>query len=104
MKPYITFREADDNGELQYYILQREFPHYLGVIKSTPTEGILMQTPISGHYLWVAFAGTLRGNMIPGYKEVYNEMESVFTAMAEWYYLNRIKPNEKKYKKWKIKT
>lgn len=104
MQPYITYRETDDKGELQYYILQREFPHYLGVVKSSPQESVLVQAPVAGHYLWVVFSGTIRGNMIPAYQEIYKEIESVFTAMAEWYFLNRIKGNEKKFKKFKIET
>jgi len=104
MTKYITFREKDDKGELQYYILQRDFPHYVGLISNAPKESVLMQAPIAGHYLWVVFSGTLRGNMIPAYQEIYKEIESVFTNMSEWYYINRIKPNEKKYKKFKIQS
>lgn len=101
MIPFITFREPDDNGAVQYYILQREFPHYVAVVKNVP-HGNIVNAPISGYYLWVCFAGTLRGNMIPAFPDVYKEMESVFTSMAEWYFVNRINSNPKKYKKWKI--
>lgn len=104
MTPYITFRETDDKGELQYYILQREFPHYIGVVKSMPEATTWVNAPVAGHYLWVCFAGTLRGNMVPAFPDFHKEMESVFTSMAEWYYLNRIKGNEKKFKKFKIET
>ena len=104
MSPYISFRELDDKGELQYYILQREWPHYVGVIKSKPQESVLVQAPVSGHYLWVAFCGTLRGNMIPAFAEVYKEIESVFTGMAEWYFTERISTSPSKFKKFKIKT
>lgn len=102
MIPFITFREPDENGGVRYYILQREFPHYIGVVSISP-DGTIVNAPISGYYLWVVFAGTLRGNMIPAFPDVYKEMESVFTAMSEWYYLNRIKSNPKKYAKFKIK-
>lgn len=104
MSPFITFRDRDANGELQYYILQREFPHFVGILVSQPVEHSLAQSPISGHYLWVAFAGTLRGNIIPGYQDIQNEIESVFQNMAAWYYTNRIEPDLKKYRKWKIQS
>lgn len=103
MKPYITFRETDDNGELQYYILQRAFPHYMGVIKASPQDS-LINAAIPGYYLWVCFCGSLRGNMIPAFKGLRDELAAVYMDMASWYFTNRVEPNEKKYKKFKIKT
>lgn len=104
MIPYITFREIDDSGELQYYILQREHPHYVGVIKNVPHGNILMRAAIPGHMLWVEFAGTLRGNFVEARTDIVAELDGLFTDMAQWFYLNRVKPNEKKYKKFKLKS
>lgn len=101
---FITFREPDDTGEVQYYILQREHPHYIGVIKNLPREKTLMRAAIPGHILWVEFAGTLRGNFVESRVDIVAELNGVFTDMAEWFYLNRIKPNEKKFKKFKLKS
>lgn len=102
MNAFITFRDTASNGELQYYILQRAFPNYLGVLALVPVEKSLINVPISGYQLYVVFDGVLQGNYIPVYKDVYDEMLSVFTEMARWYYEHRIIIDEKKYKKWKL--
>ena len=101
MQKYVTFRDVNDFGELQYYILQREFPHYLSVISTFPRESIISSIPITNYYLWVVFNGTLRGNLIPSHKNTLEDIKFVLNDMAIWYYANRIVPNEKKYKKFK---
>lgn len=102
--PYITFREADEEGILRYYILQREHPHYIGVITDKPSSYTLTAVQIQGYRLSVSFGGTLRGNFVPAYNGVYEDLETVFKDMAGWYYKNRIVPNEKNYTKFKINT
>lgn len=102
MEPYITFRDTDKNDELQYYILQRAFPHYIGVIKYKPSDAALFYLSISGHHLYILYAGTLQGNFLPGYKDAIDEMELVIKGMAEWFYASRIVVEPNKYKKWKI--
>ena len=104
MTPYITFREPDEKGELQYYILQRQHPNYIGVIQSVPRENILMRAAVPGHLLWVEFAGTIRGNFVEARVDVVEELDGIFTDMAQWFYLNRVKLNEKKFKKFKLKS
>lgn len=99
---YITFREPDKDGVLQYYILQKAFPHYVGRVVTYPVEGALANAPVAGYHFYVTFAGTIRGNMIPSFNDVATEIESVYFEMAQWYYTNRIRGNEEKYKKWKI--
>jgi len=101
MSSFITFRD-EEGGVLHYYVLQREFPHYVAILESQPSAMALAHSGISGHYLWLRIIGTLRGAVIPSYKDVANEMQSVCDEMANWYFENRIKPDEKKYKKWKI--
>lgn len=103
MNPYITFKDKDVKGVLQYYILQREFPHFLGIVSSVPMAGT-WQSPISAHQMWIVFAGTLRGNMVPGYNNISDEIQVVLDAMAAWFYSERILPDEKRYKKFKIAT
>lgn len=104
MTPYITFRETDDKGELQYYILQREYPNYVGVIQNVPHGNILMRAAVPRYLLWIEFAGTIRGNFVEARVDIVSELDGVFTDMAQWFYLNRIKPNEKKFKKFKLKS
>lgn len=103
MNPYITFRDKDKEGNLQYYILQREFPHYIGLISEYPKAGN-WYSAIAGHNLWVLFGGTLRGNMVPGYQNLEAGIQVIMDGMALWYLENRILPDEKRYKKFKITT
>jgi hypothetical protein len=102
MSPFITFRDFDSINGLQYYILQREYPHYLSVIAEEKKYDLIIQPQqITGYYLWVNFCGTLRGNIIPGYLHIQEDIKFVLNEMAEWYYINRVVPQHKKFKKFK---
>lgn len=100
-EPFKTFREVI-NEELCYCIVQRAWPHYLGIVTLVPVENTLISIPIAGYHLHITFDGVLEGNYVPGHKDVYKEIESVFTEMARWYLDKRIMVDEKKYKKWKL--
>ena len=102
MAPYITFREHDASGDLQYYILQRAFPHYIGIVLTNPHYKSILKVPIAGYEMMVGFAGTLRGNVVPSYKNIMKEIEAVYHDMAIWYLENRINTNPQKYKKWQL--
>lgn len=102
MEPFITYRDTDSKNELQYYILQRQYPHYVARIAYKPSDTALFYISISGHHLYVTYAGTLQGHFIPGYKDAIEEMETVMRTMAEWFYANRVAVDSNKYKKWKI--
>lgn len=102
MSPYVTYKDTDKKGNLQFYILQRDFPHYVGYLSYFPVEGALAQIPISGHNIWVVFGGTLRGNYVPSYSDVILQIEITMQFMATWFYENRILPDQKRYKKWLI--
>jgi len=104
MIPYITYREKDDNGEMQYYILQKAFPHMTGRLVTFPIEGALANEPISGYNLWITWGGCLRGNVIPDSRNFDKEIANVFAQMSSWFYGERILVDEKKFKKFKIKT
>lgn len=104
MSPYITFKDYDKDNKLQYYILQREYPHFCGVISYFPVGDSLCQIPVTGHHLYVTFAGTLRGNGFPAHNMVEQEIQSIFHHMATWFYINRIEADPKRYKKWVIKS
>lgn len=103
MSPFVTFKDRDEKGEVQYYILQRSYPHFLGVVSYYPSGEPICQVPVTGHHLYVTFSGVLRGNFIPAHQGVEQEIEGVFHSMALWFYSNRISVEPKKYKKWAIK-
>ena len=105
MTPYITFRESDNEGNLRYYILQKAFPHFLGAITYLPIDNaIIHSAPISDYNMYVSFSGTIKGNVIPLLNSIDKEAESIMADMAQWYYQNRIMVDEKRFKKWKIKS
>lgn len=104
MKDYITFRDLDNENQLQYYVLQRDFPHYIAQISTYPKENLIPSIQITGYYLWIVFCGTLKGNLITGYKNTLEDIKFVMNDMAIWYYANRIVVNDKKYKKFKYDT
>lgn len=104
MNPYILFEDIDDNGIKQKYILQRDFPHYVGQILYMPKLKSLIQIPVPKYNIWVSFAGTLRGNMIPSYKNIPEELDDVYRNMSSWYYENIILKNEKEFENFKLKT
>ena len=100
--PYLTFVESDEVWLLRYFILQKDFPHFMMVISEQPIKKIFLPVPINGYKLWVVFHGCLRGNVIPSYHDVDEELRVIMSDMADWYLNNRILTNEKKYKKWKL--
>lgn len=104
METHITFREKTEDGEYEYFVLQKEFPHYLGVIVTYPKKNIFPASAIAGYNFWVSFAGTLRGGFIPSYKDVAIEVATALDKMALWYLDKIIMQNEEKYKKFKIKN
>ena len=102
MSPFITFKDTNQNGELQLFVLQRDYPHFVGTLTYYPTGSAIVQVPITAHNLYMTFYGTLRGSYIPLANHIDIEMESVFHAMALWFYSERIMKDPKRYKKWLI--
>ena len=102
MIQYITYREIDTEGRLCYYILQKEFPHYKGIIALGKLENTLSSATIAGYKMYVNFNGTLRGNLIPSYNDVLKEIDIIMEDMAIWFLNNRILADQKKYSKFKI--
>ena len=102
MSPFVTYRDTDKAGQLQYYILQRAFPHYTGLISDRIIDGSILQVPVTRHNLYITFAGCLRGNYIAAYDGWEKHMTEIFHQMAAWYYENRILTNPKKFKRWAI--
>lgn len=102
MIPYISYREKKPDGTLGYFIAQKLFPHYVGEIVTSQIQGAIVNAPIAGYNLWITFAGTLRGNMIPNFKDIIKEIENNYFEMAQWYYENRIVVDSSRFKKFKI--
>ena len=86
MQPFITYREENDEGVLCYYILQKSFPHYVGVIVGMPIFDAIVNAPLPEYNLYVSYAGCLHGNVVPSYSNSDAERDAIFYAMAEWYY------------------
>jgi hypothetical protein len=102
MIPFITYREPDMNDVLQYYILQKRHPHFIGVLWGLPEFNLVPSVGVSGHTLWIKYAGTLSG-LFPAQRDIDKELAIVLQDMALWFYQHRILNDEKKYKKFKIK-
>lgn len=100
MSPYISFRDTDKEGNLRYYILQRNHPNYLALVSEKPYPESLFCMTVPGYNLWVVFSGTLLGFYIPMYFGVDKEIQGVFTEMTDWFLRERILKEPKKYKKW----
>lgn len=73
-------------------------------ISEYPIDKTLCCQSIAGYNLYLVFAGTLRGNMLPSYKDINAEVRIVFEMMALWFYNERILPDKKRYQKFKIKS
>ena len=101
MNPYITYRDKDEKGELQYYVLQRDFPHFIGVLATYPVAGT-WYSAVPGYNLYVIFNGTLRGNSVPAYNNITEEIQTVLDNMAAWFWCERIAVDQKKFKRLKI--
>jgi hypothetical protein len=99
---YVTYREPL-NGELQYFILQKQWPHFVGLLVDNPNYKTLFLTPIPHTTLYLAFFGTLQGRIFPASSST-EEISIIFTDMAQWYYTFRIENNQKRYKKWLLKS
>ncbi len=102
MEPFITFRDRDKQGELQYYILQRAWPHYVGVIFTYPPADPIMTAAISGYNLFVVYSGTLQGRFLPSNPNWEVEVQGVFQDMATWFHQKRILTEPRRYKKLKV--
>ena len=99
---YITYREEDEFGRLCFYILQKDFPHYIGLLVTQPMNRAMINMPLPEYHLWLTYAGVLMGNYVPSTVASEANIDGIFSDMAEWYYLNRIKTQAKKYSKFKI--
>lgn len=98
MNPFITYTEKNEDGILEYFVLQKAFPHYCGKVVGETSPGIWF-AGIAGYSLYVQFNGTIRGNFIPDYRGVAEEIQDAMDAMANWYLSEIITPKKDNYKK-----
>lgn len=101
MIPFITYRELID-GKLEYFVLQKEFPHFLGRVVMFPVEHSLVNEPVAGYNLFITFAGVLSGNYYPS-AITGDEMKLIFERMALWFASERVIGGGKRFDKFKIK-
>lgn len=100
--PFATFREDTTDGT-RYYIVEKSFPHWCGLVTYVPIEGKIAQSvAVQGYNLWVSFNGVLQGNYVPYVVNVDKDAQAALQRMAEWFLTERIEKNEKKYRKFKI--
>lgn len=102
MEPYITFRDTDKNGELQYYVLQGVFPHFVGIVLNHPKEGAIAEASVLNYHIYISFGGTIQGNYILSKKDINKELQQTMQSMADWFYKSRILVEPKRFKKWAI--
>lgn len=101
MERYITFRDEEDKKP-KYYILQRDFPHFIGEVSTTPDKHLVGATPIPGYKLWIVFQFCLRGKSVPSYRDLESIILNTMNDMASWYFQNRIETDQKRFLKFKI--
>lgn len=101
--PYITFREEQE-GVLKYFVLQKDFPHNLGAISIMPNIKSVVQSTVPGYNLWIVHCGVLRGNLVAVYPNYKVETQEIYDSMANWFLSERIKKDEKRYEKFKVKS
>lgn len=95
---YIIFRE-----DASLYILQKNFPHYIGKLTSNPQEGI-SQYPITGYRLYISFAGTLIGKYINSDRFSVRELHPILADMGNFILEMHILKHQEDYEKFKIRN
>lgn len=100
--PFITYREQNEDGLLCYYILQKQFPYYLGIVSVGQLPESLASSPVGNYNLYVNFHGNISGNYVPNYKDVIVDISACMWDMANWFYENRVRTQPAKYAKFKI--
>lgn len=104
------------------YILKTAFPHYLGCVRNFSStneyshfvnrnglSGYVKDRvadaihEVHGYNIVITFAGTLEGNRLFVGRDVIANLNREMELMAEWYYLERIAKDEKRYLKFKTR-
>jgi hypothetical protein len=95
---YIIFRE-----DASLYILQKNFPYYIGKLTNNPKEGI-SQYPITGYRLYVSFAGTLIGKYINSDKFSIQESFPILSDMGNFVLEMHILKHQEDYERYKVRS
>lgn len=95
---YIIFRE-----DVSLYILQKNFPHYIGKLTNNPQEGMSI-CPITGYRLYISFAGTLIGKYINSDKFSIGELHPILADMGNFMLERHILKLGEDYEKYKIRS
>lgn len=88
--PYIIYNENDSD-----YILQRNFPNYIGRVTSK-LERQIAQYPVAGYDLYISFAGTLNGNFIQMDKFAMQDAQEIMSEMSSFYCTKKFLDNSNK--------
>lgn len=91
--PYIIYNENGSD-----YILQRNFPNYIGRV-THKLERQIAQYPVAGYDLYISFVGTLNGNFIQMDSLAIQHTEEIMSGMSS-YFVQKL--NKEKYEKHKI--
>lgn len=100
MSKYITYRDGDE-GEPEYYILQRDFPHYVARLSETISGNEFYSEKIDGYNLHLVFYGVINGRFIPSFQNAMSDIIEIVRDMSLFYLSQRISKNPKRYKKFK---
>ena len=91
--PYIIYNENGSD-----YILQKNFPNYIGRV--TPKlERQIAQYPVAGYDLYISFVGTLNGNFIQMDSLAIQHAEEIMSGMSN-FFLEKL--DKSKYENYKI--
>lgn len=101
---FITYREENETGLLCYYIVQKAHPHYCAIVSVGPLTDRLSSVPVGGYNLYVNFNYCLRGHYVPSYNDVMDEISAVMWQMSNWFLINRVLTDQRRYSKFKILT
>jgi hypothetical protein len=104
MNHFITYREPDQDGELQYFILQKAHPHYVGMVIDNPNFQSIYKVSIPNTTMFVSFFGTIEGRRFPIHSHAEGEINATLVIMAQWYLDNRILKNQQKFRKWLLSS
>ena len=88
--PYIIYNENGSD-----YILQRNFPNYIGRVTSK-LERQIAQYPIAGYDLYISFVGTLNGNFIQMDKFAMQDAQEIMSEMSSFYCTKKFLDNSNK--------
>lgn len=102
LSPYITFQDQS-----RFYIAQTNFPNYLGEVLRgsglSELEQCIAWAQVPGYRVYVRFAGVLQMGGLPLEIGWRDRAGLAVMAMATWYGVARVAPQEKKWEEWRVR-